>query len=269
MAALAPVSGLTRRVIPCLDVRDGRVTKGVQFADNRDVGDPVALAAYYDQSGADEMTFYDITASSDGRETMVDVVRATARQVFIPLTVGGGVRTTDDIARLLRAGADKVSVNSGAVANPALIAEGAKRFGRQCIVLSIDARRRAPNSEGGDGWEVTTHGNRRATALDAVAWAVRGVELGAGEIVLNSIDADGTRAGYDLALTAAVAALVNVPVIASGGAGRVEDFAAAFVAGHAHAVLAAGILHDGTVTIAQIKDYLATQDIPVRPLEAE
>jgi len=268
MAMLAPVSGLTRRVIPCLDVRDGRVTKGVKFADNRDVGDPVALAAYYDRSGADEMTFYDITASSDGRDTMVDVVRATARQVFIPLTVGGGVRTTDDIARLLRAGADKVSVNSGAVANPSLIAEGAKRFGRQCIVLSIDARRR-PDGKGGEGWEVTTHGNRRTTALDAVAWAVRGVELGAGEIVLNSIDADGTRAGYDLALTAAVAALVDVPVIASGGAGRVEDFAAALITGHAHAVLAAGILHDGTVTIAQIKDYLATQDIPVRPLETE
>jgi len=259
-AVLAPVSGLTRRVIPCLDVRDGRVTKGVQFADNRDVGDPVALAAYYDQSGADEMTFYDITASSDGRDTMVDVVRATARQVFIPLTVGGGVRTTDDIARLLRAGADKVSVNSGAVANPQLIADGAKRFGNQCIVLSIDARRRPD----GTGWEVTTHGNRRATALDAVEWAVRGVELGAGEIVLNSIDADGTRAGYDLELTRTVAALVGVPVVASGGAGRVEHFAEAFTEGHAHAVLAAGILHDGTLTIPAIKEYLAAQGIPVR-----
>ena len=262
VATLPALSALTVRVIPCLDVRDGRVTKGVKFADNREVGDPVELAHYYDRSGADELTFYDITASSDGRDTMLDVVRATARHVFIPLTVGGGVRTTDDIARLLRAGADKVSVNSGAVANPELIADGARRFGRQCIVLSIDARRTAD----GDGWEVTTHGNRRATALDAVAWAVRGVELGAGEIVLNSIDADGTRAGYDLALTAAVAALVDVPVIASGGAGVLNDFADALTVGRAHAVLAAGVLHDGTLTVAQIKAYLAAHDVPIRPV---
>lgn len=261
-AVRAPVSALTVRIIPCLDVRDGRVTKGVQFADNREVGDPVALAAYYDRAGADELTFYDITASSDGRDTMLDVVRATARQVFIPLTVGGGVRTADDIARLLRAGADKVSVNSGAVANPQLIVEGARRFGRQCIVLSIDARRAADGSR----WEVTTHGNRRVTDLDAVAWAVRGVALGAGEIVLNSIDADGTRSGYDLDLTAAVAARVDVPVIASGGAGVLDHFADALTVGRAHAVLAAGVLHDGTLTVAQIKEYLAARHVPIRPV---
>lgn len=262
MMASAPAGALTRRIIPCLDVTKGRVVKGTKFAALRDQGDPVELAARYDAAGADELTFYDITASSDGRETMLDVVRATARQVFIPLTVGGGVRTTDDIAGLLRAGADKVSVNSAAVANPQLIADGARRFGRQCIVLSIDARKRAD----GDGWEVTTHGNRRTAGLDAIEWAVRGVNLGAGEIVLNSIDADGTRSGYDLDLTARIAGLVDVPVIASGGAGTLQHFADALTVGGAHAVLAAGVFHEGLFTIGDVKDYLTACGLPIRPI---
>ncbi|MDP9372527.1 MAG: imidazole glycerol phosphate synthase subunit HisF, partial [Chloroflexota bacterium] len=223
---------LTRRIIPCLDVTAGRVVKGTQFLSLRDAGDPVELAAHYDAEGADELTFYDITASSDGRATMLDVVRRVARQVFIPLTVGGGVRTVDDIYGLLRAGADKVSINTAALADPDLITAGAVRFGSQCIVLSIDAMARP-----GGGWEVYTHGGRWATGLDAVEWARRGVELGAGEIVLNSIDADGTREGYELGLTAAVAAAVRVPVVASGGAGTLGHLADALEAG-AHAVLA-------------------------------
>jgi imidazole glycerol-phosphate synthase subunit HisF len=251
---------LTRRIIPCLDVTGGRVVKGTQFLNLRDAGDPVELAAYYDAEGADELTFYDITASSDQRETMLDVVRRTARQVFIPLTVGGGVRAADDIQRLLRAGADKVSINTAAIANPQLIAEGAARFGSQCIVLSIDAMAR-PGEPG--KWEVYTHGGRRATGLDAVEWARRGVELGAGEIVLNSIDADGTREGYELGLTAAVAAAVRVPVVASGGAGTLDHLAQALDAG-AHAVLAASIFHYRTYTIAQAKEYLAERGLPMR-----
>src|ERR687886_1616245 len=227
---------LTRRIIPCLDVKNGRVVKGVTFAGHIDAGDPVALAALYDEEGADELVFYDITASSDERAIMADVVERTAAQVFIPLTVGGGIRTVDDMYRMLRAGADKVSINTAAVLHPQLIEDGARRFGSQCIVLSIDARR-DPGRAG--HWTVYTHtgGAGRATGLDAVEWARRGVELGAGEIVLNSIDADGTREGYELGLTAAVAAAVRVPVVASGGAGTLDHLARALDAG-AHAVLA-------------------------------
>ena len=262
MATAAPTTTLTRRIIPCLDVTAGRVVKGTKFAALRDQGDPVELAARYDAAGADELTFYDITASSDDRATMIDVVRATARQVFIPLTVGGGVRTTDDIALMLRAGADKVSVNSAAVANPQLIADGARRFGNQCIVLSIDAKRRPD----GAFWEVVTHGGRRHTGMDALEWATRGVALGAGEIFLNSIDADGTRDGYDLAITSQIAAAVEVPVIASGGAGTLQHLADALTTGGAHAVLAAGIFHDAVFTIAEAKEYLAAQGLPMRPV---
>ncbi|MDI3339579.1 MAG: imidazole glycerol phosphate synthase subunit HisF [Sphaerobacter sp.] len=250
---------LTRRIIPCLDVTAGRVVKGVRFAGLRDAGDPVELAARYDAAGADELVFLDITASSEGRDTMVEVVRETARQVFIPLTVGGGVRSVDDMQRLLRAGADKVSVNSAAVARPELIREGAARFGSQCIVLAIDARRRP-----GGGWGVYTRGGRVATGLDAVEWARRGVELGAGEILLTSMDADGTQDGYDLELTRAVAEATGVPVIASGGAGTLEHLYQALTVGKAHAVLAASIFHYGTYTIGEAKAYLAARGVPVR-----
>jgi cyclase len=249
---------LSRRIIPCLDVDGGRVVKGVQFANLRDAGDPVELAAAYDAAGADELTFLDITATSDGRRTMIDVVRATARQVFIPLTVGGGIRDTDDMYTLLRAGADKVAVNSAAVSRPQLLAEGGERFGSQCIVLSIDARR------SGESWEVTTHGGRRGTGMDAVEWARRGVALGAGEILLNSIDADGTREGYDLDLIRAVTAAVTVPVIASGGVGHLDHLVQGFVEGGAHAVLAASIFHFDQHTIAEAKAHLAAAGVPVR-----
>jgi imidazole glycerol-phosphate synthase subunit HisF len=249
---------LTRRIIPCLDVTGGRVVKGTQFLNLRDAGDPVELAAFYDAEGADELTFYDITASSDGRATMIEVVRRAAEQVFIPLTVGGGVRTVEDMYQLLRAGADKVSINTAAVANPQLIADGAVRFGSQCIVLSIDAMARP-----GGGWEVYTHGGRRATGLDAIAWARHGVELGAGEIVLNSIDADGTQEGYELGLTHAVSQAVRVPVVASGGAGTLEHLRAA-LAGGAHAVLAASIFHFRTHTVREAKAYLASCGLPMR-----
>lgn len=250
---------LTRRIIPCLDVTNGRVVKGVQFEDLRDAGDPVELAARYDAAGADELVFLDITASSEGRDTIVEVVRETARQVFIPLTVGGGVRSPDDMQRLLRAGADKVSVNSAAVARPELIAECARRFGCQCVVLAIDARKRP-----GGGWEVYTRGGKVATGLDAVEWAKRGVELGAGEILLTSMDADGTQDGYDLELTRAVAEATGAPVIASGGAGNLEHLYQALTVGKAQAVLAASIFHYGTYTIAEAKAYLAARGVPVR-----
>ncbi|ACZ38359.1 imidazole glycerol phosphate synthase subunit HisF [Sphaerobacter thermophilus] len=250
---------LTRRIIPCLDVKAGRVVKGVQFQGLRDAGDPVELARRYDEAGADELVFLDITASSEDRDTIVDVVRETARQVFIPLTVGGGVRSADDMQRLLRAGADKVSVNSAAVANPELIATCARRFGCQCVVLAIDARRRP---EG--GWEVYTRGGQVPTGLDAVEWARRGVELGAGEILLTSMDADGTQDGYDLELTRAVAEATGVPVIASGGAGTLEHLYQALTEGKAQAVLAASIFHYGTYTIAEAKAYLAARGVPVR-----
>jgi imidazole glycerol-phosphate synthase subunit HisF len=241
------------RVIPCLDVDAGRVVKGVNFRDLRDAGDPVELAAAYDAEGADELTFLDITASSGARETRYEVVRRTAEQVFIPLTVGGGVRSVEDVDRLLRAGADKVSLNTAAVARPGLLAEAAERFGRQCMVLSVDARR-APGA-GGSGFEVTTHGGQRGTGLDAVAWARRGAELGAGEILLNSMDADGTAAGFDLELIGAVRDVVDVPLIASGGAGQAADFGPAVQAG-ADAVLAASVFHFGTLRIAEVKDAL-------------
>ena len=240
------------RVIACLDVDAGRVVKGVRFEGLRDAGDPVELAARYDEQGVDELVFLDITASSGDRETTYGVVRRTAEQVFIPLTVGGGVRSADDVDRLLRAGADKVGVNTAAVTRPELLAECARRFGNQCIVLSVDARRSPATAS---GFEVTTHGGRKGTGIDAVAWARRGTELGAGEILLNSIDADGTTDGYDLAMTAAVRAAVDVPLIASGGAGRVEDFAPAVDAG-ADAVLAASVFHFGTLTVGEVKAAL-------------
>jgi len=259
---------LTRRIIPCLDVKDGRVVKGVSFVNHRDAGDPVVLAAAYNEAGADELVFYDITASSDDRAIMVEVVERTAREVFIPLTVGGGIRTTADMYRMLRAGADKVSINTAAVINPALIEEGAVRFGSQCIVLSIDARRSDPATAAATGatWLVYTHtgGQPRHTGLDAVAWARRGVELGAGEIVINSMDADGQRTGYDLELLRAISAAVHVPVIASGGAGSPEDMYRGLADGNADAVLAASIFHFGEYTIGAVKDYLRERGVPVR-----
>ena len=248
------------RVIPCLDVDDGRVVKGVNFRELRDAGDPVELAAFYDAEGADELTFLDITASSGGRDTMYDVVRRTAEQVFIPLTVGGGVRSVADVDRLLRAGADKVSLNTAAIARPELLSEAAGRFGSQCIVLSVDARR-APGPS--SGFEVTTHGGRTGAGIDAVYWARRAVQLGAGEILLNSMDADGTAAGFDLELIRAVRAAVTVPVIASGGAGTLAHFAPAVDAG-ADAVLAASVFHFGTLRIAAVKNALRGAGHPVR-----
>jgi len=243
------------RVIPCLDVDAGRVVKGVNFAGLRDAGDPVELAAAYDAQGADELVFLDITASSGGRETTYEVVRRTAEQVFIPLTVGGGVRSIGDVDRLLRAGADKVSLNTAAVARPELLAEAARRFGSQCVVLSVDARR-APGAAGlPSGFEVTTHGGRRGTGIDAVAWAARAVRLGVGEILLNSMDADGTKSGFDLEMIRAVRAAVTVPVIASGGAGELAHFAPAVGAG-ADAVLAASVFHFGQLAIGDVKAAL-------------
>ncbi|GAA1983298.1 imidazole glycerol phosphate synthase subunit HisF [Kitasatospora viridis] len=254
---------LAVRVIPCLDVDAGRVVKGVNFQNLRDAGDPVELAKRYDAEGADELTFLDITASSGDRETTYDVVRRTAEQVFIPLTVGGGVRTVEDVDRLLRAGADKVGVNTAAIVRPELIREIAERFGRQVLVLSVDARRVHPGTETASGWEVTTHGGRQGTGLDAVEWAVRAAELGAGEILLNSMDADGTKDGYDLAMIEAVRAEVAVPVIASGGAGKLADFAPAVAAG-ADAVLAASVFHFGDLRIGEVKQALREAGHPVR-----
>ena len=249
---------LAVRVIPCLDVDNGRVVKGVNFQNLRDAGDPVEMAKLYDAEGADELTFLDITASSGDRETTYDVVRRTAEQVFIPLTVGGGVRTPDDVDKLLRAGADKVGVNTAAIARPELIREIAERFGRQVRVLSVDARRTPEGS-----FEVTTHGGRTAASLDAVEWARRGVEQGVGEILLNSMDADGTTTGFDLEMIRAVRAVVDVPLIASGGAGRIEDFPPAVAAG-ADAVLAATVFHFGTLRIAEVKAALDAAGFPVR-----
>ena len=248
------------RVIPCLDVDAGRVVKGVNFTSLVDAGDPVEMARVYDAAGADELVFLDITASSGSRETTYDVVRRTAEQVFIPLTVGGGVRSADDVDRLLRAGADKVGVNTAAIARPELLGEIARRFGSQVLVLSVDARRGVGTSS---GYEVTTHGGRRGTGLDAVAWAARGEQLGVGEVLLNSMDADGTRAGYDLPMLEQVRAAVSVPVVASGGAGRVEDFAPAVAAG-ADAVLAASVFHFGQLSIGQVKQALRDEGHPVR-----
>ncbi|MFB8070832.1 imidazole glycerol phosphate synthase subunit HisF [Streptomyces californicus] len=249
---------LAVRVIPCLDVDNGRVVKGVNFQNLRDAGDPVEMAKLYDAEGADELTFLDITASSGDRETTYDVVRRTAEQVFIPLTVGGGVRTADDVDKLLRAGADKVGVNTAAIARPDLIREIAERFGRQVLVLSVDARRTPEGT-----FEVTTHGGRQGTGIDAVEWAHRAAELGAGEILLNSMDADGTKDGYDTEMIEAVRRHVSVPLIASGGAGRLADFAPAIGAG-ADAVLAASVFHFGDLRISEVKDALRESGHPVR-----
>jgi imidazole glycerol-phosphate synthase subunit HisF len=249
---------LAKRVIPCLDVDKGRVVKGVKFVDLVDAGDPVEMAAFYDQQGADELVFLDITASHEGRDTILEVARRTAEQVFIPLTVGGGVRSADDVRRLLRSGADKVAVNTAAVQRPELITEGAERFGVQCIVVAIDARR------GGDEWEVYTHGGRTPTGLDAVGWAARAEELGAGEILLTSMDRDGTKDGYDLDLLKAISDVVNVPVIASGGAGTLDHFSEAILQGRADAVLAASLFHFGELKISEVKAHLDASGIPVR-----
>ncbi|HWC35145.1 MAG TPA: imidazole glycerol phosphate synthase subunit HisF [Mycobacteriales bacterium] len=251
------------RVIPCLDVDAGRVVKGINFRELRDAGDPVELAATYDQEGADELVFLDITASSGNRETTYDVVRRTAEQVFIPLTVGGGVRSVDDVDRLLRAGADKVGVNTAGIARPELLGEIAQRFGSQVLVLSVDARRVTGSTVTPSGYEVTTHGGREGTGIDAVEWAARGERLGVGEILLNSMDADGTTAGFDIAMIEAVREVVTVPLIASGGAGRVEDFAPAVAAG-ADAVLAASVFHFGTLRIGEVKNALDSAGYEVR-----
>jgi cyclase len=249
---------LAKRIIPCLDVKDGRVVKGVQFLELRDAGDPVEAALAYDAQGADELVFLDITASHEDRETMLDVVRRTAEGIYMPLTVGGGIRTVDDVRRLLRAGADKVSLNTAALARPEVIREAAERFGSQCIVVAIDARRE------GDRWGVYTHGGRRPAGRDAVTWARDAVALGAGEILLTSMDRDGTKDGYDLELTRAVSDGVSVPVIASGGAGCLEHFYDALVDGHADAALAASLFHFGIHTIAEAKRYLADRGVEVR-----
>lgn len=255
--------GVAVRVIPCLDVDDGRVVKGVNFANLRDAGDPVELASQYGLEGADEVTFLDVTASSGGRETMYDVVRRTAEQVFVPLTVGGGVRTTDDVDHLLRAGADKVGVNTAAIARPELISEIARRFGNQVLVLSVDARRCQGDTVTPSGYEVTTHGGRRGTGIDAIEWARQGAERGAGEILLNSMDADGTTGGFDISMIKEVRDVVSVPLIASGGAGRAEDFVAAAQAG-ADAVLAASVFHFGTLSIGEVKEAMRNAGIAVR-----
>ena len=255
---------LAKRVIPCLDVHAGRVVKGVRFVDLVDAGDPVELATVYDAEGADELVFLDITASHEERDTMLEVAHRTAEQVFIPLTIGGGIREIDDARRLLRAGADKVSVNTAALARPELIAEGADQFGAQCIVVAIDARRRNP-ADAARGWEVHTHGGRRPTGIDAVEWAVRAEELGSGEILLTSMDRDGTQDGYDVELLRAVSSAVNIPVIASGGAGTLDHFAEAIEDGLADAVLAASLFHFGQLSIRSVKDHLLDRGITIRP----
>ena len=255
---------LAKRVIPCLDVHAGQVTRGVQFGkaeagELRNVGDPVELAVRYNEQGADELVFFDITASAHGRTTMVDVIGRVADQCFMPLTVGGGLRSLEDIRLMLKSGADKTSLNSSALANPELIRQAAEKFGSQCIVVSIDAKRTGPGR-----WEVFSHGGRKSTGRDAIEWARLAVDLGAGEIVLNSIDADGTRAGYDLEITRRVSEEVGVPVVASGGAGNLEHMAEVLIAGRADAVLAASVFHYGQYSVAQVKNFLAKQNIPVR-----
>src|ERR1051325_529877 len=255
---------LARRVIPCLDVHGGQVTRGVQFGkaeagELRNVGDPVELAVRYNEQGADEMVFFDITASAHGRATMIDVIERAANECFMPLTVGGGLRAVEDMHAMLKAGADKISINSSALANPDLIRAGAEKFGSQCIVVSIDAKKVAP-----DRWEVFSHGGRKTTGLEAVEWARRAVSLGAGEIVLNSIDADGTKAGFDLVITRRISESVGVPVVASGGAGKLEHMAEVLLEGKADAVLAASIFHFGEYTVGEVKKFLAEKKIPVR-----
>jgi len=268
---------LTKRIIPCLDVDGGRVVKGVSFVELRDAGDPAELAAFYDQQGGDELVFLDITASSDSRDTMVDVVQRVSEQVFIPLTVGGGVRSVEDVRQMLKAGADKVGMNTAAVNNPELVKQGAAAFGNQCIVVAIDAKRVSSSEEGpvledaglalddSSKWQVYTHGGRTPVGLDAVKWAFRAVELGAGEILLTSMDEDGQLSGYDLDLTRAISEALPVPVIASGGAGELEHLYQALDQGKADAVLAASIFHFGTFTIDQAKEYLKGKGVPVRP----
>lgn len=251
---------LTKRIIPCLDVTDGRVVKGTNFVDLRDAGDPVESAVKYNEQGADELVFLDITASSDERNTMVDVVRKTAERCFMPVTVGGGIRTVDDMRKMLLAGADKVGVNTAAVSNPDVVSAGSKAFGAQCIVVAIDAKRR----EGG-GWEVFTHGGRTPTGRDAIEWASEVHDRGAGEILLTSMDADGTKAGYDIELTAAISEAVAIPVIASGGAGNLDHMVEVLDKGKADAVLAASIFHFGEYTVADVKNYLGEHGVPVRP----
>ncbi|MEG2571274.1 MAG: imidazole glycerol phosphate synthase subunit HisF [Clostridia bacterium] len=250
---------LAKRIIPCLDVCDGRVVKGVNFVNLRDAGDPVALARAYSEQGADEIVFLDITATSSAKRTVVDIVERTARDVFVPLTVGGGIRSDDDFYEILRAGADKISVNSAAVRDPSLISSAARRFGSQCVVIAIDARR-APDGH----FEVVLNGGRIATQLDAIEWAIRAEKLGAGEIMLNSIDADGTKAGFDTVMTRAVSDAVGIPVIASGGCGKISDFAPIFELGGADAALAASVFHFGELRIAEVKAHLREQDIIVR-----
>ncbi len=251
---------LTKRIIPCLDVHDGRVVKGVNFVNLRDAGDPVEIAAAYDRAGADELVFLDITASSDARKTVVDMVREVAKKVFIPFTVGGGIRTVDDFRAILREGADKISINSAAINHPELIREAADKFGSQCVVVAIDARRREDKS----GWNVYKNGGRIDVGLDAVEWAVKAVELGAGEILLTSMDCDGTKSGYDIPLTRQIADRVSVPVIASGGAGTKEHFYDALTEGGADAALAASLFHYKELEIREVKEYLAGRGIPVR-----
>jgi len=251
---------LAKRIIPCLDVRDGKVVKGIHFEGLRSVGDPVEMAREYDMQGADELVFLDITATNENRGTMVQVVEATARQLFIPLTVGGGIRTVEDIRRMLRAGADKVSLNSAAVRNPQLISEGAEYFGSQCIVLAVDARMRSDRS----GWNVVINGGRIDTGMDALEWIQKGIALGAGEILLTSMDADGTKNGYDLPLCRAVRKVSRVPIIASGGCGRIEDFHEVFAEGRADAALAASLFHYGELTVGQVKEYLRQKGDAVR-----
>jgi cyclase len=257
---------LAKRIIPCLDVTGGRVVKGVNFVELRDAGDPVEIAARYNEQGADELTFLDITATSDGRDLILHMIEAVASQVFIPLTVGGGVRSVEDVRRLLNAGADKVSFNSAAVADPQVIADASRKYGAQCIVVAIDAKRRQGDdlAARGTGWDVYTHGGRKNTGLDAVGWARRMAEQGAGEILLTSMDRDGTRIGFDLALTRAVSDAVGVPVIASGGVGRLEDLADGIQIGGADAVLAASIFHYGQHTVGEAKALMASRGIPVR-----
>ena len=254
---------LTKRVIPCLDVDAGRVVKGVSFVDLADAGDPAELASFYDSEGADELVFLDITASSDARDTMVDVVERVSAEVFIPLTVGGGIKSVGDMRRMLEAGAEKVSLNSAAVARPNLISECSQEFGAQCVVLAIDAQR----VNGSDRWQVYTHGGRRPTKLDAVEWAVRGADLGAGEILLTSMDNDGQLHGYDNDLLSRISVSVDIPVIASGGAGALQHFADAVTVGMADAVLAASVFHYGTFRISEVKEHMAGNGIPVRPVD--
>ncbi|NSX05662.1 imidazole glycerol phosphate synthase subunit HisF [Cupriavidus gilardii] len=254
---------LAKRIIPCLDVTNGRVVKGVNFVELRDAGDPVEIARRYDEQGADEITFLDITATSDGRDLMLNIIEAVASQVFIPLTVGGGVRTVEDVRRLLNAGADKISVNSSAISNPQLVSDATARYGSQCIVVAIDAKRSSAPGEP-PRWEVFTHGGRKATGLDAVEWAREVARRGAGELLLTSMDRDGTKSGFDLELTRAVSDAVGVPVIASGGVGGLQDLADGIRIGHADAVLAASIFHYGQHTVAEAKAFMAREGIPMR-----